>query len=80
VDAMLSEENLKKTGLFDSQKVTRLLNKYRSGGHGSEVQNMAVVGILSAQLIHHQFIEKFPSKPGASFAVDKLIQKNADHR
>jgi asparagine synthase (glutamine-hydrolysing) len=80
VDAMLSEESLKKTALFDPQKVTRLLNKYRSGGHGSEVQNMAVVGILSAQLVHHQFIEKFPSKPGASFAVDKVIKKNADLR
>jgi asparagine synthase (glutamine-hydrolysing) len=60
VDAMLAEESLRQAGLFDPQKVGRLLNKYRSGGQGSEVQNMAVVGILSAQLIHHQFVADFP--------------------
>jgi asparagine synthase (glutamine-hydrolysing) len=76
VDAMLCEANLKKTGLFDPDKVTRLLHKYRNGGHGSEVQNMAVVGILSAQLVHHQFIERFPWTAAVPLAPDKKVQNS----
>ena len=60
VDVMLTEDSLRRAGLFDPQKVGRLVNKYRNGGPGSEVQNMAVVGILSAQLIHHQYVADFP--------------------
>jgi asparagine synthase (glutamine-hydrolysing) len=74
VDDMLSEGALKKMGLFNDKKVARLLMKYRNGGQGSEVQNMAVVGILSTQLVHHQFIENFPWKPLESLEPDKVIR------
>ncbi|MCJ8502110.1 asparagine synthase (glutamine-hydrolyzing) [Desulfatitalea alkaliphila] len=75
VDALLSEENLKKTNLFDPLKVTRLLHKYRNGGHGSEVQNMAVVGILSTQLAHHHFIANTPTPNTQHITPNKIIQK-----
>jgi len=75
VDALLSEENLKKTNLFDPLKVTRLLHKYRNGGHGSEVQNMAMVGILSTQLAHHHFIANTSTPNPQPLIPEKIIQK-----
>ena len=74
VDVMLSEDNIKKTGLFDPHKVSHLLKKYRNGGRGSEVQNMAVVGILSAQLIHHQFIANYPWRTLDPIPANHIVQ------
>ncbi|GAB6904346.1 Asparagine synthetase [Desulfosarcina cetonica] len=58
---LLSEPKLKRFGYFDAQKVARLVAKCGQGNGAllSERENMAVVGILSTQLIHHQFIEDF---------------------
>ena len=75
---MLSEDNLKKAGLFNPKKVGLLLSKYRKPGASinNEVQNMAIVGILSSQLLYHQFIEDFPWKSVLPLVPDKIIRKN----
>jgi asparagine synthase (glutamine-hydrolysing) len=59
---MLSEASVKKAGCFDPSKVERLAAKCRTnaGRLLSERENMALVGILSTQLLHRQFIEEFP--------------------
>ena len=76
VDEMFSEAYVQKVGLFNVQKVQRLIKKYKNldGNFGSEVQNMAVVGILSTQLVYHQFIEDFPWKPLEPLEPDKVIR------
>jgi len=79
VDTMLSEDSLRQAGLFDPQKVGRLLQKYRKGGHGSEVQNMAVVGILSAQLTHYQFVSNFPWRTIDPIPQDKILVTGPDY-
>lgn len=65
VDVMLSEENLRQSGIFDSEKVNRLFAKCRQnkGELQSERENMAVVGILSVQLLYEKFIRNFPKDP-----------------
>ena len=65
VEEMLSEEAIQKAGYFDSQKVAGLVNKCRrqDGALLSERENMALVGILSTQLVDHQFIKNFPARP-----------------
>jgi asparagine synthase (glutamine-hydrolysing) len=65
VDEMLSENAIKKAGYFDYEKVSKLGEKCRKQGGNllSERENMAVVGILSTQLLHDQFIENFPFEP-----------------
>jgi len=65
VDEMLSERAIEKYGYFDSQRVNRLAAKCRQqeGRLTSERENMALAGILSTQLVHHQFIEHFPAYP-----------------
>ena len=57
VGEMLSEKSLQKYGYFDSHKVGRLVAKCnkQSGALLSERENMALVGILSTQLLCSQF-------------------------
>jgi asparagine synthase (glutamine-hydrolysing) len=76
VDDMMSEDYLKKVGLFNAKKVGKLVERYRrkDGGIDNEVQNMALVGILSTQLVHHQFIENFPWKPVEAIKPDKIVR------
>ena len=52
VDECLSKENIKKTGYFDPETVTKLTAKFRGGGRVSETEEMALTGILSVQLLH----------------------------
>jgi len=63
VPDMLSEPALKRAGYFDPVKVQRLTAKCRQqdGRLVSERENMALVAILSTQLLDHQFIQNFPS-------------------
>jgi asparagine synthase (glutamine-hydrolysing) len=63
VAEMLSETCIKKAGYFDAAKVEKLAAKceQRAGQLLSERENMALVGILSTQLLHQLFIEEFPS-------------------
>ena len=65
VEEMLSDDKIRGYGYFDDKRVTRLKAKCekRGGQLLSERENMAVVGILSTQLLHHHFIENFPAYP-----------------
>lgn len=74
---MLSDGYLKKARLFNPEKVNRLVERYRkkAGNLENEIQNMALVGILSTQLVYHQFVDRFPWKPINPFVPDKIIRK-----
>ena len=65
VEELLSEYSLKKTGYFNPEKVSKLTSKClrQQGRILSERENMALVGILSTQLVDHQFIRNFPAYP-----------------
>jgi len=67
VPEMLSESALDKSGYFDPAKVQRLTAKCRQqdGRLVSERENMALVAILSTQLLDHQLIQNFPDYSGA---------------
>ncbi|RTZ97532.1 MAG: asparagine synthase (glutamine-hydrolyzing) [Deltaproteobacteria bacterium] len=61
VGDLLSKDSLKKTGYFNPGKVSKLIAKCRRQ-HGrilSERENMALVGILSTQLLDKLFIRDF---------------------
>jgi asparagine synthase (glutamine-hydrolysing) len=73
----LSEKSLNSTGLFDAGKVTKLLRKVRAADHLSEIDSMALVGILSSQLIHSQFIEEFPDKSECSVSADLVVDRRS---
>ena len=73
---VLSETSLKNTGLFDSGKVTKLLRKMKASGNASEIDDMALIGILSSQLVYQQFVVDFPVRPTCDVRPDLIV----DHR
>lgn len=59
VEELLSEDCIRRYGYFRPDAVRLLANKCRSGKVTGFKDNMALVGILSTQLLHRQFIEDF---------------------
>jgi asparagine synthase (glutamine-hydrolysing) len=78
VSDMLSESCLKRAGYFDAGKVDRLVKRFTNDANnsGGEVRDMALVGILSTQLLHHQFIESRPSFSANNITPGKVVKRN----
>lgn len=57
---LLSEPSLKKGGIFDPSRVNQLFRKVRSQSQPSEMDHMAVAGILSTQILIDRFIQTIP--------------------
>ena len=57
VDALLSPEALRRSGIFSPDPVTKLVAKFKSGRTTSTKDNMALVGVLSTQLVAHKFLQ-----------------------
>lgn len=55
---MLSEEKIRSYGIFDPLKVKTLIANSRKQNVMSEIDQMAITGILSTQLMYLMFIEK----------------------
>ena len=73
---VLSEGSLRESRLFDIPKVRRLLNKLRKAENASELDSMALTGIVSSQLVFNQYIDCFPTKE-----IQPIIPKIfIDHR
>ena len=55
---LLSESQLKAAGLFKPEAVSQLLRKVRAGGGVGETDDMAIAGIISAQLCWQLFVTR----------------------
>ena len=67
---LLSEEHIRRVGIFNPERVRLLLGKCQRGlarGVG-ENDEMALVAVLSTMLLHHQFVER----PALAQAVSPL--------
>ena len=53
----LSGSNIKKYGLFDQARVEGLKQKYDRGQNVSELDDMALIAMISTQLLYEQFID-----------------------
>jgi asparagine synthase (glutamine-hydrolysing) len=76
---LLSESDLKQTGLFDFKSIQALLEKIRNSSMVTELDNMALTAVISTQLLYHQFILNDHHKPdtGALNACMVIHEKNA---
>lgn len=64
VDEVMSDAALRDAGLFDAKAVAQLWAKCvsrKEDGQFSHSDNMAVVGVLSTQLVHQQLVRGAPS-------------------
>ena len=59
VRELLSEESLRDSGLFQPAAVGKLAEKARRGETIGIKDNMALVAVLSTQLIFEQFVRRF---------------------
>jgi len=76
-DDLLDSENLKKSGLFNQKKVMNLWEKFRneSSSPVSEVQNMALAGIYSTQLLHEQFVQGCADGGPRPCKADRIVKR-----
>jgi asparagine synthase (glutamine-hydrolysing) len=66
VQELLSEKALQESELFNPLAVNQLSKKAAGGAPLSEVDDMALAGILSTQLVYHQFVKAFGCSPISS--------------
>jgi hypothetical protein len=59
MEELLSPEQIRRDGIFDGRAVGMLLDKFRKGTAIGIKDNMGLVGIVSTQLLVHQFINHF---------------------
>jgi len=69
LEAILSPQELDAAGVLKAEPVGRLLEKYERSGHLSEFEDMALVGALSTQLVHQQFVQGWPRLVAAAESV-----------
>ena len=72
VPDLLSEQAIQAAGLFNPQAVAQLARKAASGAELSEVDNMAVAGILSTQLVYQQFVKDFNTRLSQLRPTDRV--------
>jgi asparagine synthase (glutamine-hydrolysing) len=58
ISEMLSHKQIASDGLFDPIMVNQLLAKMKSKKAVSEIDNMAITGILSTQILNSQFVKR----------------------
>jgi asparagine synthase (glutamine-hydrolysing) len=61
IDDLLAPSQLRHDAIFDEAAVQRLVRKCRERSSLSIADDMALVGIISTQLIVHRFINHFPT-------------------
>ncbi len=73
----LSEDAINQAGFFNAGKVRLLSRKFHQDSNqvANEVQNMALIGILTTQLLHRQYIEEFNPGNIEPAIPDRLIRK-----
>jgi asparagine synthase (glutamine-hydrolysing) len=69
---MLSPERLKRDGIFDPASVTSLVKKFKSGRARGTRDNMALVGILSTEILLEHFM-----KPRMGSSPQRRVTDNA---
>ena len=72
VEDLLSSESVRKAGIFNPQSVAALFTKFKNGRVISTRDNMALVGILSTQMLNEMFVD--------CQSVPALGQESTRHR
>jgi len=63
---LLSEQDIQGSGLFSWPAIEKFMKKIASGDLVTEMENMTLAGILSTQILYHQYIAKDRFRPEAA--------------
>jgi asparagine synthase (glutamine-hydrolysing) len=72
VDHYISEDQVRKNGIFEPKKVNLLREKCRNGRTIGFKDNMAFVGILTTQIFCDRFLNGFLTAPPSSLQEPKV--------
>lgn len=80
IQSLVSEKEINEAGILNSSKVNMLLKKAHKTESLSELDNMALAGIISTQFLHNDFIKykklNIPSDYAFNTFIDKRNQIN----
>ncbi len=74
---LLSAEKLRENAFFDARKVELLIDKLSTAGSASEMEAMALAGIISTQYIGSEFMRYKPVSFETSAAPNVLVDKRS---
>jgi asparagine synthase (glutamine-hydrolysing) len=80
IEELLSESALRRTGVFKPKAVAKLVEKVNKDQTLSVKDNMALVGILSTQLVLEQFVENFSDEKWSCNASNGSADPGLHHR
>ncbi len=75
VDEYLSERKISEFNLFNPSMVTKLKEKLTKIEDASEFDSMALVGILTTQILYDKFIRNFNSIPSNPITFDLIFDR-----
>ncbi len=75
LEDLLSERTVREACLFDFRKVDVLHRKLRNSSQASEVDSMALAGILSAHLVHEMFVSHFRDRRPFLFSPKIMVDR-----
>ncbi len=75
VNDQLSGDRIKECGVFNPVSVNNLISKIKTAQIPSEIDNMALVGILSTQLLFTQFVKDFRALEAREVLKGKVRNK-----
>ena len=79
IQELLTERSIKKTGLFNPQKVSLLVKKIKNNTNISEVDGMALAGILSTLIVCNQFVEGVPKTEEKNISYTVFVDKRKNN-
>jgi len=75
---MLSKGSIEAAGLFDADKVGRLLKKLQTARTPNEVDDMALVGLLSSQLLDRLFVQDYSKQADVPISAELVIDRRSE--
>jgi asparagine synthase (glutamine-hydrolysing) len=75
LNSVLSEKEINKAGVFNYTKVKLLIQKAERSQTLSELDNMAIAGIISTQLLHNHFINYKKLNVPTNYSFDTFVDK-----
>jgi len=75
VKSFLSEKEILGAGIFNPAKVKLLTQKAEKSQSLSELDNMAIAGILSTQILHNHFVDYKKLKLPSNYSFNTFIDK-----
>lgn len=77
IEELLSRSAVERAGVFDANKTEKLKTRITKSGSLSEVDGMALAGIVSTQALHDTFLGDTRRNPSGDVAPDRVVDKRS---